>query len=95
MPTDVVRAPTEVDVATIPAFRRKLNGAVDHARGGTIVVDMAALEFIDSAGLGLLVAILKRTRRLGGVLRLTHVSDRVMTKFRITGLDVVFDLRRV
>jgi anti-sigma B factor antagonist len=90
---DVVRAPVEVDVATVPAFGRMLTGAFEHARGGTIEVDMTAMEFIDSAGLGLLVVMLKRTRHRGGALCLTHVSERVMRTFRITGLDAVFDLR--
>ena len=93
MPTDVVRAPAVVDVATVPAFRRLLIGAVAHAGGGLVEVDMGAVQFIDSAGLGLLVSTLKQSRRGGGNVRLTHVHERVMDKFRITGLVAVFDMQ--
>ena len=93
MPTSVVRAPIEVDVTSVPAFSRLLTGALQHSRSGTIEVDLAAVEFIDSVGLGLLVAVRKRACDQGLGLRLTHVSDRVMKKFLITGLDVVFDLQ--
>ncbi len=51
---------------------------------------MGRVEFIDSAGLSLLVGALKQARLRGGELALTNVSARVMKVFTITGLDKVF-----
>ena len=87
----VVRAPSEVDVFTLPRLRLDLDAAID-AGGSTVVVDMAIVEFIDSAGLGVLVAARKRVQSIGGVLKVANVSDRVMTLLRLKGLDQVFPL---
>ena len=54
-----------------------------------IVVDLAEVEFIDSSGLGALVAILKS---LGdeGTLILTSLCQPVAAMFRLTRMDKVF-----
>ena len=81
----------EVDVYTAPELRRRLLDAVD-GDGAPLVVDMSAVEFIDSSGLGVLVGILKRVSEKGETM--TIVSDRepVLKVFRITGLDRVFSI---
>ena len=47
-------------------------------------------KFIDSTGLGVLVAIYKRTSEKGGSLKLKSVNEQVMKLFRLTRLDKVF-----
>lgn len=54
-----------------------------------IVVDMAALDFIDSSGLGALVGGLKSARVAGGDLRIAAVPDAVRTVLSLTNLDRV------
>jgi anti-anti-sigma factor len=53
------------------------------------VVDFSDVVFIDSSGLGALIAGLKATRRSGGDLRIAHVPEQVMTVLRLTNLDRV------
>ena len=61
----VVRLTGELDMATAPALRSELAGLA--ARGvRTVTVDMAQLNFIDSTGLNVLIADLKRLREGGG-----------------------------
>jgi len=52
-----------------------------------VVLDLTGLEFIDSTGLGVVVAVLKRARTLGADLRLVISRERVRAPFRITGVD--------
>jgi anti-sigma B factor antagonist len=47
-------------------------------------------EFIDSTGLGVLVAIYKRTSENGGSLKLKSVNEQVMKIFKLTRLDKIF-----
>lgn len=55
-----------------------------------LIVDMAEVDFIDSAGLGALVNILKAARQQGCELVLCHISNTVKLILEITQLDQVF-----
>ncbi|EAW34426.1 STAS domain-containing protein [Lyngbya sp. PCC 8106] len=56
------------------------------------VIDLAAVEFIDSSGLGALVTALKSARRQGSRLVLCHPSATVKLILEITQLDRVFEV---
>jgi anti-sigma B factor antagonist len=55
-----------------------------------LVVDLAQVPFIDSAGLAALVSALKLTRRVGGNVLLSGVQPQARTVFSLTMLDQVF-----
>jgi anti-sigma B factor antagonist len=62
-------------------------------RGSTrIVLDLDKVRFIDSAGLGDLVAWKKRALQLGGDVRLTRPRDRVRDMFELMALTRVFQI---
>ncbi len=79
----------EVDVYTAPALRDRISELID-AGQHTLVVDLGGVEFLDSTGLGVLVAGLNRAKEVGGSLTLVCPQERVLKLFRITGLDEVF-----
>jgi anti-sigma B factor antagonist len=54
-----------------------------------IVLDMKQVDWINSSGLGTLMACLTTLRGSGGDLRLTNVSDRARRPIEITRLDKV------
>lgn len=79
----------EVDVATVPRMREQLHSLV--AQGDNrIVVDLDAVDFLDSTGLGVLVGALKRVRASGGDLQLICTQPRIRKVFEVTGLTKVF-----
>jgi anti-sigma B factor antagonist len=90
-PWMVVAVSGEVDVATAPRLREQLIALVTdgHYR---IVVDLDAVEFIDSTGLGVLVGALKRVRTLDGDMALVCNYPRIRKGFEITGLTRVFPM---
>jgi anti-sigma B factor antagonist len=55
-----------------------------------IVIDLNNVSFMDSSGLGVLVAGLKRARERGGELALVFGEGSVQKVLGITGLDKVF-----
>jgi anti-sigma B factor antagonist len=55
-----------------------------------IVIDLEAVEFLDSTGLGVLVGGLKKVRAHDGSLELICTQERLLKIFRITGLAKVF-----
>lgn len=81
----------EVDLATAPQLRQQLVDLVGdgHRR---VVVDMTGTEFLDSTGLGALVAGLKRLRAHDGEMRVVCTTPRVRKVFEITHVDRVLPL---
>jgi anti-sigma B factor antagonist len=81
----------EVDVYTAPRLREKLVELVAQGRY-RIVVDLEAVDFLDSTGLGVLVGGLKRVRSHDGDLVLVCTHQRILKVFEITGLTKVFTI---
>ena len=90
MTATVIHAAVEIDATTSPQLREHLRDAISANPGTVVVVDMGAVEFIDSTGLGVLVGALKRARLDGGDLALVNVQSLVMRIFTVTGLNRVF-----
>ena len=87
--TAVVALEGEVDLYTSPQLREKVIELVD-AGCRHVIVDLEKVEFIDSTGLGVLVACLNRLRGNGGDLSLVCTVPRILKVFEITGLLKVF-----
>ena len=79
----------EVDVYTAPRFRERLIELVSEGKH-RIIVDLEAVDFLDSTGLGVLVGGLKRLRSHDGDLVLVCTRSRILKVFEITGLTKVF-----
>jgi anti-sigma B factor antagonist len=81
----------EVDVSNTPQVREA--GVKLLAGGGTrLVVDLSGADYMDSAGLGTLVGMLKRVKEAGGVMAIAGPQPRVRRLFEITGLDQIFSI---
>jgi anti-sigma B factor antagonist len=87
----VVDVTGEVDVFSAPTLAEHLTQLFD-AGQRTVVVDLTAVNFLDSTGLGTLVAGRNRAEEAGGQLPIVGSGDRVLKLFRITGLDEVFQI---
>ena len=57
-----------------------------------VVVDLSEVDFLDSAGLGVLVALLKRVLERGGDMKIAGLQKRVRMVFEITRAFKVFDI---
>lgn len=88
----VIAPKGRVDVFTVPELRAVLDRHVD---GGTVrfVVDLSEVTFLDSAGMAVLVTLLKRARTGGGNVRLVWPQEEAATRIlRLTRFDRVFDM---
>lgn len=87
----VIEVSGEVDVHTAPELDDALTAVVENGNY-QIVVDLSAVDFLDSTGLGVLVKTLKRVREHSGSLAVVATTDRISKVFRITGLDTAISI---
>ena len=69
-----------------PRLRQSVDDAVAAGRA-RVVIDMGAVEFIDSSGIGALIGGLKSTRLADGDLRIAAVPETVRRVLKLTNLD--------
>jgi len=79
----------EIDIFNAAQFRDELNLLCAQNKS-CLVIDCAALAYIDSTGLGSLVAVLKTVRSYGGTITLANLRPSLQKLFRITNLDLSF-----
>jgi anti-anti-sigma factor len=56
------------------------------------IVDFKDLEYISSAGLGILIGTLKRLSESGNSLKLINMNKHIRDIFRYAGLDRIFEI---
>ena len=61
---------------------------------GTVTLDCSKLEYISSAGLGVLLRTQKRLLASGGKLRLAGVSNHLNDILGYSGFDQIFEIER-
>lgn len=81
----------EVDISTTPRVRSQLISLLSDG-DPHLIVDLEGVRFLDSSGLGALVAALKLARSRSGDLRLVCEAQRSVRKvLEVTGLERVLD----
>ena len=77
----------ELDLYTAPALRDRVLAAAAEGQH-RLVIDLSGVPFMDSSGLGVIVACLKRLRESGGDLALVTAPGSPPSKLlSLTGLD--------
>ncbi len=75
----------DLDVTSVVEVRRTLDALID---GGCrrIVLNLAGMSFVDSAGMALIFREVRRMRGVGGLVSITNAGDRVLRSLRIARL---------
>ena len=76
-----------LDATQAPAAQTFLDGV-----SGVVTLDCSRLEYISSAGLGVLLKTQKRLLAAGGKLRLAGVNRHVQDIFLYSGFDQLFEI---
>jgi len=88
---NVVTVSGRVDSASAPEMEKSLQSLLDHRRN-QIVVELADVEYMSSAGLRALVSALKAAKKGGGDLVIARPSTRVREVIELAGLTAVFSV---
>lgn len=85
----------EIDHHSAVALREDLDRLLWQERPRRFVINLSRIEFMDSAGLGLLMGRYRLVRELGGVMALTAPNPRVMKILRLSGMERFFEIEDV
>jgi anti-sigma B factor antagonist len=85
----VVAPSGRLDVAGAPTLKAAIGEAVKSGQP-RLVIDMEGVSFVDSTGLGSVIAALKMVRGSKGDLRLAAPNQQVRVVLELTTLDRVF-----
>ena len=88
---DVVEVSGEIHVSTAPRFHEALDAVIERG-DGNLVLDLTAVEFIDSTGLSVLLSGLRLVNQRQGHMALVCTNPTVLRLFEITSLDTTFEI---
>lgn len=74
-------------------FAERLQETLDSSQGG-VVVDLGAIDYVDSTGIGELVGYLQKFSRSGRRLVLLRPHQRILALLKLTRLDTLFPIRQ-
>ena len=91
--SNMVKLGAHLDVRTVGMARATLYAVIEES-GGDVVLDMANVESIDAAGLGMLTALHLRCERAGHRLVLRNCPRDIRRVFAVTRLNRILHLDR-
>lgn len=77
-----------LNMVTAPRVREAIQTAVDNNQP-RVAVDLSGVVFLDSSGLGALIAGLKTAREAGGDVRLVNPTEQVQLVLELTNMGTV------
>lgn len=81
----IVKVEGKVDTNTAPELEAKLTALVEETK--KLVLDLADVTYVSSAGLRVVLLIFKSMKAKGGNFVISHVQDEVMEVFDMTGFS--------
>src|SRR3970282_169916 len=87
----VVGPQGDLDMAVADEVKRVLAGLIDKGQS-RVVMDLSQVGYIDSSGMGVLVASMKQARAAGGDVRLCALQEDVRAIFEMTRLIKVMSI---
>lgn len=87
----VVVVKGDIEMMTIKDFKEKLLHLGQNS-DKDIEIDLSAVDYIDSSGVGVLISLLKLQKKKGKTLRMNNVSEKVLDVLKLSSLADVFNL---
>ncbi|MFZ5974561.1 MAG: STAS domain-containing protein [Bacillota bacterium] len=81
----------DIDIYAAPELKEKLAIMIETHRSD-IIIDCKDLNYIDSTGLGALVALLKKAKDYDKGIRIINLKPYIRKLFTITGLEKIFSM---
>ena len=83
----------DLDMSATFRLEPALDRLLSSSQVGEVVLDLGDVNFVDSSGLGLLLATYERSREAGTAMAIVGPSPEVQRVFRLAGVETVLPLR--
>lgn len=83
----ILRLEGYVDAHTFTEFEEELTRLTDREKQYNLLLDLEKLTYINSTGLGLLMATFRQVRQHGGDLVIAKMSDKITNIFNLLGFS--------
>lgn len=83
----ILRLEGYVDAHTFAEFEEELTRLTDREKQYNLLLDLEKLTYINSTGLGLLMATFRQVRQHGGDLVIAKMSDKITNIFNLLGFS--------
>jgi len=80
-----------LDASSAKALKEKVDSLVKE-KCVNFIIDMGAVDFIDSSGLGSLVSSLRSVNKSGGDIKISSLQNKVRAIFELTQLHRIFGI---
>jgi anti-sigma B factor antagonist len=84
----------DIDFANSSAVRETIRAAVSEAAPTVVRLDLAAVTFLDSSGIAVLVSVHRLTSGIGARYSVVNATPTVYEHLRLTGLAELFGVAR-
>lgn len=82
----------EIDHHSAVGLRQELDEEILRRQPARLVLDLSRIEFMDSAGLGLLMGRYRLMQSIGGVMVISNANERVLKILRLAGMERFFEI---
>ena len=82
----------EIDHHTTKELRRKLDYEIERYMPKKVIFDFNSVNFMDSAGIGMIIGRYKIIKMLGGELEIKNVSRSIRKVFEMSGITKIIKL---
>jgi anti-sigma B factor antagonist len=88
----VIELSGQLDAHTASEFERFLERVVRDEGKRQLVLDFHDLEYISSAGLGVLMGLIEEVRAIGGDMKLAALPEKIFHVLDLLGFPIVFQI---
>lgn len=88
----VIELAGQLDAHTASEFERFLERVVRDEGKRQLVLDFHDLEYISSAGLGVLMGLIEEVRAIGGDMKLAALPEKIFHVLDLLGFPIVFQI---
>jgi anti-anti-sigma factor len=88
----VIEVSGDVDLYNVSELKQAIFDLVENSNTSSIIIDMKDTSYLDSSGIGALVAGQKKIKLKGGKFALLNIKDEVLNVLKLATLDQFFTI---
>jgi len=88
----VIEVAGDVDLYNVSELKQAIFDIVENSDTHSIIIDMKETSYLDSSGIGALVAGQKKIKLKGGKFALLNIKDEVLNVLKLATLDQFFTI---